>query len=343
MATGHDMRCCTPAQRRATSVKLIARGGLAALAWWCAGAAPAAAQTWPVKPIRLVHGFLAGGNVDLNARLIAAPMSELFGQQVIVDGRPGAGGTVAAAQVARSEPDGYTLFLAAAGHASSPALYRSLPYDAVNDFTFISLVSRNPYLVITSPAFPATRIEELVRMARSTPGKLDYATGGIGTGMHLVSVLFQSRLGLTLNHVPYKGGQATPTAVVGGEVPVMFGTPGEVQTLVDAGKLRVIAVTSAERWSARPEVPTLAETVLPGFDVIGWTVLAAPANLPAPIVARLNDAIRASIKRPEVVEKFRVKGSDVAASRPADTRQFVAAEVARWARVIKDENIPPQN
>ncbi|MGZ8211215.1 MAG: tripartite tricarboxylate transporter substrate-binding protein, partial [Burkholderiales bacterium] len=195
----------------------------------CAGALtalPISAQQWPTKPIRLVHGFLAGGNVDLNARLIAQPIAEVLGQQIVVEGRPGAGGTIAAAQVARSERDGYTLFLAAGGHASSPALYRSLPYDAVKDFTFITLVTSNPYMVITHPVFPGRSVQELVRIAKRDPGKLDYATGGVGTGMHLVSVLFQTRLGIKMNHVAYKGGTATPVAVASGEVPIMFGTAG---------------------------------------------------------------------------------------------------------------------
>ena len=298
---------------------------------------------YPVRPIRLVHGFLAGGNVDLNARLIAAPMSESLGQQVIVEGRPGAGGTVAAAQVARSEPDGYTLFLAAGGHASSPSLYRSLPYDAVKDFTFITLVSRNPYLVIVHPSFPAKSMPQLVTLAKREAGKLDYATGGVGTGMHLVSLLFQNQLGLQMNHIAYRGGQATPTAVASGEVPIMFGTPGEVQPLVDAGRIKVIAVTSKERWRAWPDIPTLHETVLPGFDVSGWSALAAPAKLPAPILKRLNDAARIAMQRPDVAEKFRAKGSDAVATEPEFAQSFVAGEVARWSRVIKQAGIPPQN
>ena len=309
----------------------------------CATVPPVAAQQWPARNIRLLHGFLAGGNVDLNARLVAAPMSEMLGQQVIVEGRPGAGGTIAAAQVARSEPDGYTLFLAAGGHASSPALYRALPYDAVKDFTFITLVTSNPYIIVTHPSFPGKTMAELVRMAKKEPGRIDYATAGIGTGMHLVSVLFQSRLSLKLNHIAYRGGMATPTAVMGGEVPMMFGTPGEVQTQVDAGKLRVIAVTTAQRWKPMPNVPTLSETVLPGFDVRGWSALVASPNLPPAIAMRLNEAARAALKRPDVIEKFLAKGSDTNPTNPEEARRFVAGEVARWAKVIKDEGIPPQN
>ena len=303
----------------------------------------APAQSWPAKPVRLVHGFLTGGNVDLNARLMAAPMSEYLGQPIVVEGRPGAGGTLAASQVARSEPDGYTLFLAAGGHASSPALYRSLSYDAVKDFTFITLVTRNPYLVVVHPSFPAPTVQKLVELAKREPGKLDYATAGVGTGMHLVSVLFQSQLGLKLNHIAYRGGQATPVAVASGEVPLMFGTQGEVQPLVDAGRLRVIAVTAKERWRAWPDVPTLAETVLPGFDVIGWSAILGPAKLPPAIVAKLNEAARAAMKRPDVQEKFRAKGSEAVATDPEFARQYVAAEVARWSKVIKEAGIPPQN
>ena len=317
-------------------------GALAALL--CALSFDLFAQgAWPARPIRLVHGFLAGGNVDLNARLIAAPMSETLGQQMIVEGRPGAGGTVAAAQVARSEPDGYTLFLAAGGHASSPSLYRSLPYDAVKDFTFITLVSRNPYLVVVHPSFPAKSMPQLVTLAKREAGKLDYATGGVGTGMHLVSLLFQNQLGLQMNHIAYRGGQATPTAVAGGEVPIMFGTPGEVQPLVDAGRLKVIAVTSKERWRAWPDIPTLHETVLPGFDVSGWSALVAPAKLPPAILTRLNDAARVAMQRPDVAEKFRAKGSNAVATDPEFAHRFVAGEVARWSRVIKEAGIPAQN
>jgi tripartite-type tricarboxylate transporter receptor subunit TctC len=261
----------------------------------------------------------------------------------MVEGRPGAGGTVAAAQVAKSPPDGYTLFLAAGGHAASPSLYRSLPYDAVIDFTFITLVTRNPYLIVSHPSFPAKTVPELVRMAKKDPGKLDYATGGVGTGMHLVSLLFQSRLSIRMTHVAYRGGTATPSAVAGGEVPLMFGTPGEVQTLTEAGKLRPIAVTSNERWKPWPNVPTLSETVLPGFDVRGWSALIAPANLQPAVLNRLSDASRTAMKRPDVVEKFQVKGSDPAPTSPEETRKFVAAEVSRWSKVIKDEGIPPQN
>ena len=188
-------------------------------------------QAWPVKPVRLVHGFIAGGSVDIIARLLAAPMSELLGKQVVVEGRPGAGGTTAAGLVARAEPDGYTLFLMASGHATSPALYRSLEYDPVRDFTMITLVASNPFVVAAAANFSARTITDLVRMAKAEPGRIDFGTGGTGTGMHLAAVLLQARTGIKLNHVPYKGGNAAPVALLAGEIPLMFNTPAGVAPL----------------------------------------------------------------------------------------------------------------
>src|SRR4051812_32898908 len=163
---------------------------------------------WPTRPVRLVHGFISGGSVDITARLIGAHMADAFGQQVIVDGRPGAGGTTGAAIVSKSAPDGYTLFLMASGHATSPALYRRLPYEPVKDFTVISMVATNPIVVLATPVFAPRNMEELVQLAKSEPGKINFGTGGIGTGMHLAAVLFQARAGIRMNHVPYKGGNA---------------------------------------------------------------------------------------------------------------------------------------
>jgi len=235
------------------------------------------------------------------------------------------------------------LFLAAGGHASSPSLYRSLPYDAVNDFTYITLVARNPYLVLVHPSFPARSMKQLVEIAKRETGKLDFGTGGVGTGMHLVALLFQHQLGIQMNHIAYRGGQATPTAAAGGEVPIMVGTPGEVRPMLDAGRLVLIGVTSKARWFVRPDVPTLAETVLPGFDISAWYGLLGPAKLPPAILSRLNEAARIAMKRPDVIEKFRATGAEVAPTTPEVARKFVAGEVERWRRVIKQAGIPPQN
>ena len=290
-----------------------------------------------------MHGFIAGGSVDIIARLLAAPMSELLGKQVVVEGRPGAGGTTAAGLVARAEPDGYTLFLMASGHATSPALYRSLEYDPVRDFTMITLVASNPFVVAAAANFPARTITDLVRMAKAEPGRIDFGTGGTGTGMHLAAVLLQARAGIKLNHVPYKGGNAAPLALLAGDIPLMFNTPAGIAAFMDGGRLRVLAITTKERFNLWPLVPTVAETVAPDFDVRAWYALAAPHDLSSRLVGRLSEVARATLAVPGMTEKFLQMGSALTPTTPAQARTFLAAEVARWTKVIRDENISPEN
>jgi tripartite-type tricarboxylate transporter receptor subunit TctC len=310
-------------------------------------AASAFAQTasdkWPARPVRLVHGFISGGSVDITARLLGAHMSDALRQQVIVDGRPGAGGTTGASIVSKAAPDGYTLFLMASGHATSPALYRSLPYHPVNDFTMISMVASNPMVVLATPSFAPRTIQELVQAAKTEPGKINFGTGGVGTGMHLAAVLFQARAGVRMNHVPYKGGNAGPVALLAGEIPVLFTTAAGVTTHVEAGRIRALAVTTKKRFALWPNVPTIAETVVPDFDVLAWYALAAPANLPPALTNRLNGIVRESLKRPDVSEKLLSLGAETRPSTPRDAQSFLASEVARWTKVIRDENIPPQD
>jgi tripartite-type tricarboxylate transporter receptor subunit TctC len=305
--------------------------------------AEAAQAQWPARPIRMIHGFISGGNVDITARLIATQMTEMYGQQVIVDGRPGAGGTNGAAILAKAEPDGYTIFLMASGHATSPALYRKLPYDPVGDFSMVSMVASNPMVVLTAPGFAAKSPQDLVRLAKNEPGKINYGTGGVGSGMHLAAVLFQARAGLKMNHVPYKGGNAGPLALMQGEIPLLFTTPGGAASFVDSGRIRALAVTTKKRFSLWPNVPTLAETVLPDFDVLAWYAVAAPKNLPPPLAQRLNDTVRAILQRPDIREKFAAFGAEPFATSPREAQQFLAAEVARWTQVIRDEKIAPQD
>ena len=304
---------------------------------------PAAEPNWPTRPIRMIHGFIAGGNVDITARLLAVQMSEMFGQQVIVDGRPGAGGTNGAAIVAKSEADGHTLFLMPSGHATSPALYRKLPYDPLNDFTMVSMVASNPMVVLASPAFAAKTVQDVVQMAKNDPGNINYGTGGVGSGMHLAAVLFQARAGLKMNHVPYQGGNAGPLALIQGEIPLLFTTPGGASSFVESGRIRALAVTTKKRFSLWPNVPTLAETVLADFDVRAWYAVAAPKNLPAPITQRLNDTVRTILQRTDIREKFAAFGAEPLTTTPREAQQFLASEVARWTKVIHDEKIAPQD
>jgi tripartite-type tricarboxylate transporter receptor subunit TctC len=270
-------------------------------------------------------------------------MTEALGQQVIVDGRPGAGGTTGAAIVAKSTPDGYTLFLMASGHATSPALYRSLPYHPVNDFTMISMVASNPMVVLATPAFPPRTIQDLVKAAKSEPEKINFGTGGVGTGMHLAAVLFQARAGIRMNHVPYKGGTAGPTALLAGEIPLFFTTAAGVINHVAEGRIRALAVTTKKRFVVWPNVPTIAETVLPDFDVLAWYAVAAPKGLPAVRVTRLNAVVRDTLKRQDVADKLLGLGAETRPTSARDAQDFLASEVARWGKVVRDEKIPPQN
>ena len=301
------------------------------------------ADKYPTRPVRMLHGFISGGNVDITARLLAAQMTDMLGQQVIVDGRPGAGGTTGAAIVAKSDPDGYTLFLMASGHATSPGLYRSLPYDPVKDFTMISMVASNPMVVLTNPTFPVKTMQDLVQRAKATPGQINYGSGGVGSGMHLAAVLFQARAHVQFNHVPYKGGNAGPLALLANEIPLLWTTAGGATTYVDAGRLRALAVTTQKRFVLWPNVPTSAETVLPGFDVLAWYAVAAPKNMPPALLNKLNATVLTILKRPEIAEKLLLLGAEMRPTTPRAAQDFLASEVARWTKVVHDEKIPPQD
>jgi tripartite-type tricarboxylate transporter receptor subunit TctC len=231
----------------------------------------------------------------------------------------------------------------ASGHATSPALYRALPYEPVKDFTMISMVATNPMVVLATPAFAPRSIQELVQLAKTEPGKVNFGTGGIGTGMHLAAVLFQARAGIRMNHVPYKGGNAGPTALLANEIPLLFTTAAGVTSYVDSGRIRALAVTTKKRFVLWPNVPTIAETVIPDFDVLAWYAVAGPRNMPPALVSRLNAVIADTLKRPDVVDKLLALGAETRASTPREAQDFLASEVARWSKVIRDEKIPPQD
>jgi tripartite-type tricarboxylate transporter receptor subunit TctC len=316
----------------------------AALVLLCAACASFAhCADWPAKPIRMIHGFTPGGNVDITARIAAQILSEGLGQTVIVDGRPGAGGTLAANIVAKSEPDGYTLFTMASGHSISPGLYRSLPYDPVADFTMVSLVSSFPFVIAVGANSPVKSIAELIKLAKDKQSGTTLAHAGVGTGMHMSGVLLQARTATRFNEVPYKGGTAAPLAAVQGEVAAVFDTPAGMEALIQSGRLRPLAITFAQRWSNWPDVPTLAETVAPGFEVKGWLALAGPRNLPKPILTRIVHELHKGLARPDVIERLRQLGTGAAPTEPAATQAFLAAEVARWKKIVRDQNIPYQD
>ncbi|MBI2960351.1 MAG: tripartite tricarboxylate transporter substrate binding protein [Betaproteobacteria bacterium] len=300
------------------------------------------AQAYPSKPIKLIHGFVPGGNVDITARVVGQPMSEILGQPMVVEGRPGAGGTVAANAVARSDPDGYTLFMMASGHSFSPGLYVSLPYDPANDFTMISLAAQFPFVIAVAPNHPAKSLGDLIAQARAKKGDVTLAHAGVGTGMHLATVLLQSRAGIQFNLIPYKGGNLAPMAVAQGETQVVFDTPAGMASLIKGGRLRPLAVSSASRWKNWPDVATVAESV-PGFDVRGWMALAGPKNLPQPVVERLRKAMHQALARQDVIERFSQMGTGVAPTAPAETQAFLTSEIERWKKVVREAGIKPQN
>lgn len=298
------------------------------------------AADWPTKPIRLIHGFTAGGNVDVTARIVGQILSDGLGQTVIIDGRPGAGGTVAANIVAKSELDGYTLFMMASGHSMSPGLYRSLQYDPVKDFTMVSLAASFPFVIAVGANHPAKTVSELMKMAQQQQGRLTLAHAGVGTGMHMAGVLLQTRTSIRFNEIAYKGGTAAPLAAVQGEVATVFDTPAGMEALIRGGKLRPLAITFAQRWSNWPDVPTVAETVSPGFEVKGWLALAGPKQLPKPVVTRLTQVLHKGLARQDVADRFRQMGTGATPTEPEATQKFLASEVARWLKVVRDEKIP---
>lgn len=332
---------CAPACVRFASAAIAATALAAVLA---IASAPAAAQSkWPERPIRMIHGFTAGGNVDIQARIMGAGISEETGHPVVIDMRPGAGGTIGAAIAAKAPPDGHTLFHMAAGHATAPSMYKNLPFDAVKDFQMITLISSAPYLVAVGPSSPVKSLTDLVKTARADPGKLLFATAGVGTGMYLVAVRFQAQTKTRMTHVAYKGGTNTPMAVAQGEVPMMFGTFAEVRPHLDSGRLRVIGVTSLKRWDRFPDVPTFAETVAPGFEARGWQALAAPAGLPPKLLAQIEATAHKVLRRTDVQQKIADIGSPVTIMAADDAQRFLGNEVVQWRRVIQEAGIVPQD
>ncbi len=307
------------------------------------GADPIFAQAWPAKPVRIVHGFGPGGPVDIIARMLGANLSEQLGQQAIVEGKPGAGGTVGAAYIAKAEPDGYTLFLMASGHAMGPGLYASLPYHAVDDFTMISMLANSPFAIVTSPGSGYASVQDVIRGAKAEPGKIHFGTGGVGSGMHLVAVLLQARTGIQMNHIPYKSGNELNLALFSGDIPIAFTSVAGTSPLIQSGKMRMLAVTSKERYAGLPNVPSVSETLLPGFDVRAWYAFAAPKKLPPAMVSRLNEAAHAALNRRDFTDKLLAMGFQPWPTSAREAQDILGSEVARWTKVIRDEKIQSAN
>lgn len=307
-------------------------GGLSALA-----AVPALAQSG--RPITMLHGFTAGANVDLVARLIADQLSRKLDQSIVVEPRPGAGGTISAAAVARAAPDGTTLTVLPGGHAVSAAIYKQLPYNTAEDFSFISMLTDFPFILVTHPNHPAKTVADVIAMAQADPGKLICATAGNGTGMHLALELFISMAKAKIQHVPYRGSPQAITDLMAERFDFQMDTPTALLPFINDGKLRAIGVTGPRRFFALPNVPSVAEAAVPGYSVTSWLGLAGPPGLPAPLVAKLNADIKAILADPAVVERLQSFGSEAMATTPEAFKARVADDVAKWTKVVAEANI----
>ncbi|MCW0235141.1 MAG: tripartite tricarboxylate transporter substrate binding protein [Ferrovibrio sp.] len=303
----------------------------------------ALAADYPTRPITLIHGFAAGGTADAISRLVAQPMSEILKQPVIVEQRPGAGGNNASRTVATAAPDGYTIGLPTGGHAVSAGLYKSLPFHPVDSFEMISTVVYYAFAIAVKPDFPANDMKALLAYAKANPGKLDYGSAGVGSTHHLTGELLASVAGIQWNHVPYRGEAAAFTGLLSGDLPIIIATAVTVQPQLASGKLKALAVTSPTRFRGMPNVPTVAESALPGFDVRTWAGLFAPKGTPREIIMKLNGAVQQALARPEVKTRIEeIVGGDVQGSTPEAMKTMVASEAARWTDVIKKANIPQQ-
>jgi tripartite-type tricarboxylate transporter receptor subunit TctC len=297
----------------------------------------ASAQPYPSRPVRIVVPLSPGGFADTPARMLAPRLSDQLGRSFFVENKPGAGGTIGADFVAKSPADGYTLLLTGTPHVISAHLYKKLPYDALKDFTHIALIASGPYaLVVNTQKVPANSVRELIALAKAQPGKIDYASSGNGSAQHLVSALFNSMAGIELNHVPYKGSGPAMQDLVAGQVGVSFAGIPNVLSHVRAGRLRALAVSTPKRWSELPEIPTVAEAGVPGYEATLWLNISGPAGLPADIVQRLNTEITKALQDPEVQKNFRSAGVDPTSMGPQELERFMRAEYDKWGKVVKD-------
>jgi tripartite-type tricarboxylate transporter receptor subunit TctC len=306
------------------------------------GCSTALAQEYPSKPIRIVVGFSAGSTTDILARTVGQKMNEAWGQPVVVDNRPSAGGVVASSAVATAAPDGYTLLVVSAGHAASAAMLAKLPYDTLNDFAGVSRIANVPSLLVVSPALGVKSVKELIALARSKPGQLNFSSPGIGSANHLAGELLKTLAGISAVHVPYKGIPEAMSAVVSGAVQFNFSPVVNILPLSRDGKLIVLATSTAKRSTVLPDIPTLAEAGVAGYAFDPWFGLLAPAKTPRAVLAKLNAEVARSVELPEVKERLRTLGADAAPTTPEAFDAHIRAEVAKFQKIVHDAGIKPE-
>jgi len=302
-------------------------------------AMPAAAQTFPSQPIRLIAPFPPGGSVDIMARLIAEPLGNQLGTRIIIDNRSGASGNIGMEAAARAAPDGYTVVLNTIPLVTNKSLFDKLNWDPIKDFAPIGMVATGPHVLVVHPKVPAAKVEDLVRVARASPGKLSYASAGVGTTFHFCAEMFKDATGTFILHVPYRGGGPALLDTLAGQVDMSFPTLSAALPHIKAGTLRALAVTDTTRSSLLPEVPTLREAGVRDFQFTQWLALLAPAGTPQPVVARLNAALRAALGGQDLRGKFQQQGFEPFPSAPDEAGRFLAAEVERYSKLIKTKGI----
>ena len=306
----------------------------------CVGAPSAMAQAaYPTKPITLVVTYPPGGGADAMARLIGPKMGEALGQSVVIENKPGAGGQIGAAAVAKAAPDGYTLMLDASSFSVNPSLYPKLPYDSAKAFQVVGVIALFPNVVLVNANFPAKNIAELIGAAGKSKNAVSFASSGNGSAQHLAGALFESAAKVDMVHVPYKGGGPALNDVIGGQVPLFFGNLASTLQHVQSGKLRALAVTSGTRSSILPDVPTLSESGLRGTEIYEWNAVFAPANTPEPVLKKLAAAFQQALESPDVKARIAQLGGEIQKANPEQAKKFIDQQTSLWQRVIKERNI----
>ena len=305
--------------------------------------AAALAQAWPSKPIRMIVPFPPGGGVDYIGRIVAKGVSDRFGQQVVVDNRPGASGIIGVETVKASAPDGYTIGAVSAGPlAINPHIFTKLPYDSLRDLTHIANMSAFPYLLVTHPSLPVRNVKELIALAKARPGEITYSSPGTGNGQHLATALFVSMAKVNMLHIPYKGNAPSVLAVLSGEAHLTHSSIPSILPHVRAGRVRALGVASAQRIPSLAEFPTIAEAGLPGFEASGWVGMVGPANMPKDVVQRLNKEIVDTLKQKDIADRMLSEGAVPSPSSPEEFTAYMKAELKKWGDVVKLANIKPE-
>ena len=298
-------------------------------------AAAVPAQTYATRPVRLLVTYPPGGATDISARLLAPRLGEILGQQMIVDNRPGASGMIATALLARAAPDGHTIMVVDTAHGANPALNDKMAYDTLKDIAAVSLLMRVPMLFLVNPAFPPQSLKELIALAKANPGKYNYGSAGLGSTMYLLAESFKASAGIDLVHVAYKGGGPALAEVMGGQIPITFLSTAASMQQVKAGRVRALAISGRERSPVVPDVPTVAESALPGFEFYLWQAVLAPAGMPPAVMTRLTGAVNATLTHADTKERFLVLGAEPTPSTPQQADAYIRKEVERWIKTLK--------